>query len=221
MRHGFAALVAGMMLISPAGAVVCNDALQLNVDPPEKAAGVAATLTRRLQAAGIAGAVSVEGEVLRATVPAGVDESLLTRPARIEFRLVAKADDAPGAVSLARLQGGRESVDPEIILDESHLREFKVSEGADHAAIAFRFDPHAMKNLMSATADGVGRKLAIIVDDVVVADPLIRAPVGSMNGEIDAGLSPASARELAALLPDGRLSGRVTVAPHKTACPTP
>ena len=221
MRHGVAALVVGLVLASPAGAVVCGETLQLTVDPPEKAAGVAATLTRRLQAAGLAGGVSVDGAGLSATVPAGTDESLLTRPARIEFRLVAKADEAAGAISLARMQGGRESVDPEIILDESHLREFKVRESGGHAVITFRFDPHAMKNLMSATVDGVGRKLAIIVDDVVVADPLIRAPVASASGEIDAGLSAASARELAALLPNGRLPALVTIAPHKSACPTP
>lgn len=221
MRPRAAALVVGMMLAICAPANACDETLGLTIDPPEKAAAVAATLTRRLEAAGVVGSVKVEGEGLRVVLPQGAAQSLLTRPARIEFRIVAKSDDAPGALSLPRLQGGRESVEPEIILDESRLREFKLREDSGHAAIAFRFDPRAIKNLMGATADAVGRKLAIIVDDVVVADPVIRAPIASTSGEIDAGADLASARELVALLPDRRLPARVTITPHKAECPAP
>ncbi len=221
MWHGVAALTVGILLAAPAGAAGCGEALKLTIAPPEKADSVARVLKRRLEAIGATPSVATDGAGLRVVLPEGAAESMLTRPARVEFRIVAQAADAPGAVSLARAQGGRESVAPQIILDESHMREFSVREDGDHSMIVFRFDPHAMRNLMAATADAVGGKLAIIVDDVVVADPLIRATVGSPGGEIDAGLSSASAKELVDLLANGRLPAAVSVVAREPACKTP
>ena len=220
MRLTVAALVGASLLAgSPAVAGGC-EGVRLTVEPPDRASSVAQVLRRRLETAGSSATVETDGAALRVSGPAGAD-SLLTRPARVEFRIVAAAEDAPGAVSMPRAQGGRVGVEPEIILDESHLRSFQVREEGGRALLAFRFDPHAMKNLMSATADAVGRKLALIVDDVVVAEPEIRAPVASAGGEIDAGISAASARELAALLPDGRLRAQVSVAAREpAACKT-
>jgi preprotein translocase subunit SecD len=219
MRRSVAALIGASMLAGgPAHAGGC-EAVRLTVEPPDRANAVAQVLRHRLETAGSPSSVEADGAGLRVLGPA-VADSLLTRPARVEFRIVAAAD-APGSLTLARTQGGHVSVEPEIILDESHLRSFRVREDGEHGLLAFRFDPHAMKNLMSATVEAVGRKLALIVDDVVVAEPEIRAPVASTGGEIDAGVSVASARELAALLPDGRLSARVSVAGREpAACKT-
>ena len=223
MRRSVVALLAASLSAClgsvPAQAAGC-EVVRLTIDPPDRAESVARVLRRRLETAGSSSIVETVGAGLRVVGPVSAD-SLLTRPGRVEFRIVAKADDSPGAVSLARAQGGRVSVEPEIILDEGHLRAFHVSEQGGHGVLAFRFDPHAIKNLMSATADAVGRKLALIVDDVVVAEPEIRGPVATEAGEIDAGVSAASARELAALLPDGRLTARVTVAGREpAACKT-
>jgi SecD/SecF fusion protein len=228
MRLGVAALgIAFALAGAPAGAQesACGQALRLSIDPVDKAADVAATLRRRLAAAGaVAPKVEAEGPGrLRAVLPPGANETLFTRPARIEFRLVAATPDEAGAVPLPRLDGkGTESVSPEIILDESHLREARVrmipnaAGGPPDAALAFHFDPHAMKNLMAATTEAVGRKLAILIDDEVVADPVIRAPIASVTGEIPAGALP-SASELVDLLRNGRLSARVTVIAREPA----
>jgi SecD/SecF fusion protein len=190
------------------------EAVRLSVEPASRTDDVAATLRRRLQAAG---APSPEVEiaapgVLRATLPQGARETLLTRPASIEFRLVAKPDEA-GAVALPRQDGqGAENVSPEIILNETHLREFKLRTTPDGgAALAFHFDPRAMKNLMAASTEAVGRKLAILVDGEIVADPEIRAPIASLTGEIPAGAA-SSAGELVELLASGRLPAHVAIA---------
>lgn len=215
MRRSVAALVVGFALAGGHAHAAGCEAVRLTVEPADRADAVVRVLRRRLETAGLAATVETDGAGVRVLAPA-VPDKLLTRPARVEFRIVAAAE-APGALSLPRAQGGRETVEPEIILDESHLRSFQVREEGGHGVLAFRFDPHAMKNLMSATADAVGRKLAILVDDVVVAEPEIRAPVASAGGEIDIGVSPDSARELAALLPDGRLPARVAVTGREAA----
>lgn len=220
MRLGVAGLSLGLALAgAPAAAAESGcETLRLTVEPADKTAEVAATLRRRLQAAG-APSADVETDApgsLRAALPQGASETLLTRPASVEFRLIAKSDET-GAVSLPLASGqGVESVSPEIILDETHLREFKLKRTGSAAALAFHFDPRAVKNLMAATTEAVGRKLAILVDGEIVADPIIRAPIASMTGEIPAGTAQA-ASELVDLLASGRLRARVAVASRAPA----
>ena len=186
MRWGLAALVL-MLAGAPAVAAesACGEALRLTVQPAAKAPEVAAVLLRRLAAAGAASpkAEADAAGTVRAVLPRGASDTLLTRPASIEFRLVTKPDE-PGAVVLPLLGGkGSESVSPEIILNENHLREVTVRTSADPAggppaaALAFHFDPRAVKNLIAATTEAVGRKLAIVIDGEIVADPIIRAPI--------------------------------------------
>lgn len=223
MKLAVAALcVAGALVAAPAYAAgtTCGETVRLSVDPPTRMDDVAATLRRRLAAAGEKNP-SVERDgasALRVLLPAGASETILTRPAKIEFRLVAKSPDEPGVEKLPRLDGeGTESVEPQIILDEERLREIRVTQepnpagGPNVVAIAFHIEPVGVKNLLAGTMEAVGRKLAILVDDRVVAEPVIRAPVASRTGEISAGLTLASARELVALMANGRLRGRVAI----------
>ncbi len=186
-------------------------------------------LRRRLEAAGAASpSVTADGPAaLRVLLPAGASPSLLTRPGKIEFRLVAATPEAPGAVALPKWSGeGTESVEPQVIVNETHLRDVQAREekdangGASVVVIAFRFDPQALKNMLTATVDAVGRKLAILVDDRVVVDPIIRAPVAAASGEISGDFTLQSANELVELLASGRLPARVVVAAREpAACP--
>ena len=148
----------------------------------------------------------------------------MTRPARIEFRLVAQKADEPGAVARSRWQGdGVESVEPQIILDERRLREFVatadpgIADGARNGAIEFHLEPTGMKNLMAASVEAIGRKLAILVDDKIVVDPVIRAPIASATGEISGGFSAASAVQLVRLLQSGRLPAQVAISAREPA----
>ena len=212
MRVGIAALLVVFGLgAARADEPNCGQLLHLSVDPVARTADVAATLSRRLAARGHAAEVNTDGG-LSVVLPNGVSESLVTQPAKIEFRLVAKAPDAPGAVALPRLDGaGSESVEPQVIVNESRMRDFKVIDEPSGAAITFRFEPTAVKNLLSATSEAVGRKLAILVDDRIVVDPVIRAPIASVQGEISGGFTKASAEQLIDLMQNGRLDARVAV----------
>jgi SecD/SecF fusion protein len=213
------------LLSAPAfAAPSCGDIVHLSVQPAAKSQEVAAVLRRRLADAGVKGQVESEGDGLRAMLPASVDEALLTRPGRIEFRLVAQNADEAGAVVRTRWQGdGAESVEPEIILDERRLREFvakadpNITDGAHNGAIQFHLDPTGMRNLMAASVEAIGRKLAILVDDKIVVDPIIRAPIASATGEISGGFSEASAVQLVKLLQSGRLPAQVTISAREKA----
>jgi len=229
MRLAIAALcVLGALAASPAraGGTTCGETVRLGVDPPSRMDEVVATLRRRLVAAGEK-QPSVERDgaaALRVVLPAGASDSILTRPAKIEFRLVAKSADEPGIVAMPRLDGkGTERVEPQIILDEERLREIRVKQepnpagGKPIVAIAFHIETTGVNNLLTATTEAVGRKLAILVDDRIVADPVIRAPVASLTGEISGGFTLASANELVALIANGRLRARVAILGRQAA----
>lgn len=214
------------MLATPAFAAqsACGDIVHLSIQPTEKLPEVAAALRRRLEDSGVKSPVEEEGAGLRTLLPAGVDDALLTRPASIEFRLVAqKADDA-GALARARWQGdGEESVEPQIILDERRLREFsatadpRIADGERNGVVSFHLDPTAMKNLMAASVEAIGRKLAVLVDDRIVVEPVIRAPIASATGEISGGFSAASAAQLVTLMRSGRLPAHVAIVGREAA----
>ena len=214
------------LLAAPAFAAQggCGEIVHLSVQPVEKAPEAAAALRRRLEDAGVKSPVDPDGAGLRTLLPTGVDDAVLTRPASIEFRLVAqKADDA-GALARARWQGeGTESVEPQIILDERRLREFsakadpRIADGERNGAVSFHLDPTAMKNLMAASVEAIGRKLAILVDDRILVEPVIRAPIASATGEISGGFSAASAAQLVRLMRSGRLPAHVAIVGREAA----
>ena len=147
MRRGVAAAIWAVLSIGPAEAQTnCGEWLRLAVEPAGKADDVAIVLRRRLEIAG-AKPVSVErdGDAVKALLPPGLGEALLTRPGKFEMRLVARGSDG---AKLPRLDGGApEFVDPEIILDEFRLRQAKMSTDPHAAdprfatALDFHLDP--------------------------------------------------------------------------------
>jgi preprotein translocase subunit SecD len=194
----------------------CGETVTLSVRPAGKADEVAIVLRRRLEAAGVkAPAVERDGEGLKAELPAGLDAALLSEPGKFEMRLVSTS---PEALKLPRLDGGaEEAVEPQIILDEFRLRDVKLvndpkAEDPRFAlALEFRLDPVGARNLMAASTEAIGRKLAVIVDDKVVVTPIIRAPIASGSGDVAGGFTAENTASLAEAMRGGRLPAEVGV----------
>ncbi len=221
MRYGLIAAV--LALATPACAQTnCGEWLHLVVEPAEKAPDVQAVLSRRLEGAG-AKTVTVErdGAGLKALLPPNLGEALLTRPGKFEMRLVATGADG---LELQRLDGGApERVEPQVILNEYRLRDVKLSvdpKATDPryaVTLGFRLDPVGMRNLLAASAEALGRKLAVIVEDRIVVTPIIRAPIASADGEVAGGFTADGAAFLAEALRGGRLPAAVSVAGREPA----
>ena len=224
VRHGLIAAALATALTAPAHAQTnCGEWLHLAVEPAEKAPDVEAVLRRRLEGAGAKQPITVEpdGAGLKALLPQNLGEALLTRSGKFEMRLVAAGSDG---LELQRLDGGApERVEPAVILNEYRLRDVKLSTDAKATdprfavALDFRLDPVGMRNLLTASAEAVGRKLAVIVEDRIVVTPIIRAPIASAEGEVAGGFTEQGAAFLAEALRGGRLPARVTVAGREPA----
>jgi preprotein translocase subunit SecD len=71
--------------------------------------------------------------------------------------------------------------------------------------VNFRFTARGTRDFGRITGDNVGRPLAIVIDNAVVATPVIREPILGGSGQISGGFTLEEANDLAILLRTGML----------------
>ena len=116
-----------------------------------------------------------------------------TAPAkdRAQFRLVAPADDAAAeAVPVADPEDGETELrlSPDVVLDGSHVASAKVQRGQAPGewTVLVNFTEAGSKRLADVTGANIDRRLAVVVDGVVVMAPTIRTKI-SRSAEIAGG----------------------------------
>lgn len=76
--------------------------------------------------------------------------------------------------------GSNVPVEPEALLDIERVASAQVqSQGNDTYAVVVQLDSVGRSRLREVTTDGVGRRLAIVVDGTVAALPRIQGPIDS------------------------------------------
>lgn len=83
--------------------------------------------------------------------------------------------------------------------------------------VTFRFSTAGTRKFAQATAENVGRPLAIVVDGEVLSAPIIREPITGGSGQISGDLTVQSASDLAAVLRHGELPARLRVVEERAA----
>ncbi|NWG46515.1 MAG: protein translocase subunit SecD [Alphaproteobacteria bacterium] len=79
------------------------------------------------------------------------------------------------------------------------------------AIVLFQFDPQGARTFGRLTADNVGQRFAIVLDDEVISAPVIREPIPGGRGQISGNFTTESANELAILLRSGALPAPMSV----------
>ncbi len=95
----------------------------------------------------------------------------------------------------------------------------KTDPQTQDGAIVYRLNDEAAKRLARATTDNVGKHLAIVFDDQVMADPVIEAPITDGSGEISANFSEEGVQDLAVMLRAGALPATLTSVEERTVSP--
>lgn len=85
--------------------------------------------------------------------------------------------------------------------------------------IVYRLNAEAAKRLAQATTANVGKHLAIVFDDQVMASPVIEAPITDGSGEIAANFSEEGVEDLAVMLRAGALPATLTAVEERTVSP--
>jgi preprotein translocase subunit SecD len=122
-------------------------------------------------------------------------KQLVGTTAKLEFRLVADANDSPSDVeTLKDKQGGEISVEKRVMVSGEDLTD--AEPGFDSRSgepdVNFRFNLRGGQKFGQVTSDNVGRPFAIVLDNVVISAPRIISPITGGSGQITGNYTPPS-----------------------------
>ena len=156
---------------------------------------------------------------------------LVGTTARMTFHMVESSVD-PGPDGLARTPPGvaifqtDEDFEPFLAVQQRALvtGEQLVSASQDfdqngQPAVAFRFNTSGALAFGEATANNVGRRFAIVLDDTIISAPRIRSAITGGSGIIEGGFTVQSASDLANMLNAGALPARLSPIEQRTVGP--
>jgi len=86
-------------------------------------------------------------------------------------------------------------------------------------AVSFRFNQSGSLAFGDATAQNVGRRFAIVLDDSIISAPNIRSPILGGSGIIEGGFTVQSASDLANMLNAGALPAELSPIEQRTVGP--
>lgn len=192
----------------------------------------AAILRRRLQEAGVAGAlVERDGpRRIRVTLPHAGDlelhRGLLLRRGRMTLHLVL---DGPAIldVDAVLLPGEREGLQRTIRrqaeMDGSRLADAQAipDRRTGEWVVHLKFDAEGTKRFAEVTREAVGRALAIVVDGRVVVAPVILEPILRGQAVISGSFTARTAGQLAILLRSGALPAPLAIIEEAAATQGP
>jgi preprotein translocase subunit SecD len=115
----------------------------------------------------------------------------------IEFRL-AEAEPASGLTEMTfALTGETFYVHDEAVLSNKHVESAAVSSWQGRDVVEILLTDAGSERLARFTRANVGRRIAMLVDDVLISAPVIRAPITGGRAIIDGRFSNEEAQRVA------------------------
>jgi preprotein translocase subunit SecD len=185
---------------------------------PGSQAGTVETMRKRVEAAGMNAVVEPLGAdriEVRAAGDIAQDKitRLLTRQGVMTFNLVdgaARAADYPlqeerdGRIALPNLseRGAPLVLYVDAILTSGDVASASpiIEESSRLPAVSIKLDPDGARNFGHATAQSVGRQIAVVVDDQIVLAPMVMTPITEGMIVISGSFSVEETQEMAAAL---------------------
>jgi preprotein translocase subunit SecD len=88
------------------------------------------------------------------------------------------------------------------------------------SVVAFRFDSTGAKIFERITSENVGKRMAVVLDNTVYSDPVIKGPIPGGSGVIEGSFTMEQANDLAIILRAGALPAPVKVIQDLTVGPS-
>lgn len=154
-------------------------------------------------------------------------KDIISRTARLTFHMVypgmsadqAEAQGLPaGTMILPSQDGGRELLYEDIALGGESLVDAQPSYDQQRAmpVVSFKFDTRGAITFGQITAENVGKRFAIVLDNQVITAPQIQQPITGGSGQISGSFTTATANDLAVLLRAGALPASLDVVEERT-----
>lgn len=155
-------------------------------------------------------------------------QAIVGQTAKLTFQMVDETAD------LAQAQAGRvppgsvlipgDDVQPFYVLKRRALvtgemltdAQASFSQQTGQPVVSFRFNGLGARRFADATAQNVGRRFAIVLDNKVISAPNINEPITGGSGQISGNFTTESANNLAILLRAGALPAPLTIQEQQT-----
>jgi protein-export membrane protein SecD len=140
------------------------------------------------------------------------------QPAKLEFRFVAEAGAAD--TEQMRSQESRQPVTVErsVIVAGDDLTDAQASfdSRTGQPIVSFRFNIRGAQRFGDATTRGVGRQLAIVLDNEVISAPVVQTPITGGSGQISGQFTVEQVNNLSLLLRAGALPAKLSIIEERT-----
>ena len=150
-------------------------------------------------------------------------KNLLGKTANLSFRFITEQDATDfGSEKMFFEDGSEEAiVSKRIILSGDNLIDAnpRMDTQTNQTVVTFSMDRLGTKKFAKATIDGVGKRLAIILDNKIISAPVIREAITGGNGQISGDFTFQSATDLALLLRSGALPAPLSIIEERTVGP--
>tara|TARA_B100001123_G_scaffold267176_1_gene297443 strand:- start:964 stop:2517 length:1554 start_codon:yes stop_codon:yes gene_type:complete len=149
-------------------------------------------------------------------------KKLLGKTANLSFRLVSDNEDAFGSEVLSYENNDDQlNVSKRVILSGDNLinAQPQLDQQTNQTVVSFTFDRPGSKKFGRATANNVGKRLAIILDNKIISAPVIKEPILGGNGQISGDFTFQTATDLALLLRSGALPAPLVIIEERTVGP--
>ena len=149
-------------------------------------------------------------------------KKLLGKTANLSFRFVAESENTFGSDLLLFENSEDElNVSKRIILSGDNLLSAKPNfdNRANQTVVSFTLDRAGARKFGRATADNVGKRLAIILDNKIISAPVINEAILSGSGQISGNFTFQSATDLALLLRSGALPAPLNIIEERSVGP--
>ncbi len=150
-------------------------------------------------------------------------KSLLGKTANLTFRFVTNNTEGSFGAEKLEFEDGTEEamVSKRIILSGENLLDAqpRMDTENNETVVTFSLDRVGAKRFGKATLNGVGKRLAIVLDGKVISAPVIRDTIATGSGQISGGFTFQSATDLALLLRSGALPAPLNIIEERTVGP--
>jgi len=172
---------------------------------------------------------SIVVEVPRAPDTAALT-AIITAPGKLAFRFVdtsirvdeAKRGPMPPETEILQDRGGTPYlVKTRIAMSGENLVDAQpgFDQASDQPIVNFRFNALGTRQFARATEQSVGSPMAVVLDGLVLAAPVIREPIRGGSGQISGAFTVQSANNLAILMRSGALPAPLTIVDERAPAP--
>ena len=151
-------------------------------------------------------------------------KNLLGKTANLTFRFISQQNEENFGSEKLKFENSEEEalVSKRIIFSGDNLIDAqpRMDSQTNQTIVSFSLDRLGAKRFGKATTEGVGRRLAIVLDNKIISAPIIKDAIVTGNGQITGGgLDFQSATDLALLLRSGALPAPLNIIEERTVGP--